>query len=288
MSVTDAPDFHILKCCNLGTVYNGVERESTFGQRASLVVPMGAQPPRNELGRCQQSLGLEFLCQNSCSNGIQRKQTVLVFTLENERHDILGKRVMNFKVCSCPKRDMGKEVNTTAPQRKRAAAQPPQPIVPSGKHPSKMICMQQPATQVVLVKHEPAAALLTSPGCGAQSPVPSDAAQSPDDRAVGQLSAGIDSFKFETGASPDTLPMSSPPPPSDTMMASGGGFALNITMPTRESAQHVLRCAYNEVTGNMARDKENSMKFIPYVRQLGECYLLASVLVLTCLIRTLF
>lgn len=81
----EVPAFHIVKCCNPGTDYRGVENGASFGQRASLVVPMGPQP-QNESGRCQQSLGLEFLCQNSCANGIQRKQTVLVFTLENDRY----------------------------------------------------------------------------------------------------------------------------------------------------------------------------------------------------------
>lgn len=80
------PAFHILKCCNPGTEYYGTENSSSFGQRSSLVVPMAPLSPSSAgSGRCQQSIGLEFLCQNSCSNGIQRKQTVLVFTLENDR-----------------------------------------------------------------------------------------------------------------------------------------------------------------------------------------------------------
>lgn len=79
------PAFHILKCCNPGTEYHGTENESWFGQRSSLLVPMGPLAASSSTGRCQESLGLEFLCQNSCSNGIQRKQTVLVFTLENDR-----------------------------------------------------------------------------------------------------------------------------------------------------------------------------------------------------------
>lgn len=86
---TEVPAFHILKCCNPGTEYFGIENGSLFGQRASLAVPLTANAPSPAAalsgGRVQQSLGLEFLCQNSCANGIQRKQTVLVFTLENER-----------------------------------------------------------------------------------------------------------------------------------------------------------------------------------------------------------
>lgn len=86
MMRNEVPSFHILKCCNPGTEYHGTENATWFGQRASLLVPMGPHAAVvNEDGRCQQSLGLEFLCQNSCANGIQRKQTVLVFTLENKQ-----------------------------------------------------------------------------------------------------------------------------------------------------------------------------------------------------------
>lgn len=33
---------------------------------------------------------------------------------------------------------------------------------------------------------------------------------------------------------------------------------VTLTMPSRESMQHVLRCAYNEVTGSMAKNGDNS------------------------------
>lgn len=83
--INEVPAFHILKCCHPDTLYTGEENQQVFGNRSAFVVPLDRFARMNEHGRCSQSLGLEFLCQNSCSNGIQRKQTVLVFTLENQR-----------------------------------------------------------------------------------------------------------------------------------------------------------------------------------------------------------
>lgn len=85
LQVNEVPAFHILKCCHPETIYAGEENQQTYGNRASLLVPLDRQARLNENGRRSQSLGLEFLCQNSCSNGIHRKQTVLMLTLENER-----------------------------------------------------------------------------------------------------------------------------------------------------------------------------------------------------------
>lgn len=209
----------------------------------------------------------------------------LHFSLPVRAHSnqILGKRVMHFKVCSCPKRDMSKEMNTAAPPRKRPAVGPPS----AGKQPStKQLCVT--ANTALSVKSEPPStpATLTpmpllTPSTGQSSPASQfggNSNSSPTDGGNGDggdanvtaLSTGIDSFKFEAAAvrTPDTLPMMSPPPPLQPQPANG--FGMNFVMPTRESAQHVLRCAYNEVTGSMARDRSNSMQYIPYARQLGE------------------
>lgn len=85
LQANEVPAFHILKCCHPETMYSGEENQQTYGNRASLLVPLDKRARINEDGRRSQSLGLEFLCQNSCSNGIHRKQTVLMLTLENDR-----------------------------------------------------------------------------------------------------------------------------------------------------------------------------------------------------------
>lgn len=97
------PD-HILHCVNSGTAvtYVGMPNGKVFGERLAVVVNMG-KIASNE------PLKIEFSCQNSCSGGMNRKSTTLVFTLEDQNQNILGRKVMHFKVCSCPRRDKEKD-----------------------------------------------------------------------------------------------------------------------------------------------------------------------------------
>lgn len=112
-------------------------------------------------------------------------------------HDIVGKTVMPFKVCSCPKRDMQRE-DTSQRSRKREREK----AVPSGKRPSKMPCLTE-------VKIEP--------------PTPSP------------------TKNFER-------------PFIDN---SRNAHTVTLTMPNKDCMKHVLRCAFNEVIGEMNRDKDH-------------------------------
>lgn len=80
----DVPESHILRCHHPNTNYCGEETKQTFGDRLSLVVPLGRATYEN--GLSSESIGLEFLCQSSCATGINRKPAAVVFTLENERY----------------------------------------------------------------------------------------------------------------------------------------------------------------------------------------------------------
>lgn len=111
------------------------------------------------------------------------------------RYEIIGKQVMPFKVCSCPKRDMKREEVSTN-TRKREARD-----VPHGKRPSKMVCSSE-------IKVEP--------------PTPS--------------------------------PVKNYEQPFADPQAS---HTVTLTMPNKDSMKHVLRCAFNEVTGAMARGSHN-------------------------------
>lgn len=93
---------HILRCSIPETQYVGVTTGKLFKDKLAILVPMGAVASN-------EPLKLQFTCQNSCSGGMNRKMTSIVFTLENQFCDILGRRVLNFKVCSCPKRDKEKD-----------------------------------------------------------------------------------------------------------------------------------------------------------------------------------
>ncbi|XP_037037423.1 cellular tumor antigen p53-like isoform X2 [Bradysia coprophila] len=190
------PQAHILKCCHPKTQYVGGENGHLFGERLSVVVPLD-RPVVNEDGYASESLMLEFMCQNSCTTGINRKSTAVVFTLENSRNEILGKRVMLFKVCSCPKRDMQREDTTYMPRKREAGSS----AIPYGKRPTKMACLTE-------IKTEPPA-----------TPCPSN------------------SFDEASRETPVTV---------------------TLTMPSKDSMQHVLRCAYNEVTGLMASKEDHS------------------------------
>lgn len=98
------PD-HILTCENIGACYEGIEGGKVFKDRLSVVVPL-------QNVAANEPLKLTFTCQNSCS-GMNRKSTSLIFTLEDDFKNVLGRKIMNFKVCSCPRRDKEKDEQTT-------------------------------------------------------------------------------------------------------------------------------------------------------------------------------
>lgn len=93
---------HILRCAVPETNYVGVETGKLFKDKLAVVVPMSAIASN-------EPLKLHFTCQNSCSGGINRKATAIVFTLEDQFCNVLGRQSLHFKVCSCPKRDKDKD-----------------------------------------------------------------------------------------------------------------------------------------------------------------------------------
>lgn len=110
---------HVLRCSTQDTEYLGVETGKLFQDKLALRIPMS----RVATG---EPLKLQFTCQNSCSGGMNRRHTSVIFTLENEVSDVLGRKVLNFKVCSCPKRDKEKdeEVLGKSLPKKRKLEQP--------------------------------------------------------------------------------------------------------------------------------------------------------------------
>lgn len=208
---------------------------------------------------------------------------------------------MPFKVCSCPKRDMSKEMNSAQPSRKRPANGAPPTTATGGGGGGK-----QPANKLVKLEAQPATTMpsppasnnqqqqqpMVSPGSDATngSNGGSQTTGSPQSEpdvgtaavVVRQVIGAMDSFKFESnndddddnnGLSPGPRHMTPPgggvQRPGGTG-GSGGPYAMQIVMPTRESAQRLLRSAYNEVCGEMARDKQNSLNFLPFAREIGE------------------
>lgn len=119
---------HILKCLTPYANHVGVEDGILFKDRLSVVVQL-QNCKRDEEGNVSEPIVYDFQCQNSCASGINRKSTSIVFTLEDQQYKILGKRVLPFKVCSCPKRDAEREQLDN--KRKLAGNEP----FPKGKRP---------------------------------------------------------------------------------------------------------------------------------------------------------
>ncbi|XP_055304579.1 cellular tumor antigen p53 isoform X8 [Sitodiplosis mosellana] len=117
----------IIRINNPKAVYWGDEAGETFGQRLSVVIPL-ENGHFDEDGNKTQDISCEFWCLSSCSSGINRRPTTLVFTLENVNCVLLGKGTQELKVCSCPKRDAERE----AVERKRKSEAVP---YPRGKKP---------------------------------------------------------------------------------------------------------------------------------------------------------
>lgn len=99
----------IIRINNPKALYCGFEDGETFGDRLSVVMPL-ENGNFDENGHKTQMISCEFLCQSSCSSGINRRPTTVVFTLENANGKLLGKKTQEFKVCSCPKRDSEREI----------------------------------------------------------------------------------------------------------------------------------------------------------------------------------
>lgn len=121
---------HVLKSLHPHANYQGTENGTIFKDRLSVVVPL-KNGTRDDVGNYSLAISYAFACQNSCTSGINRKSTSIVFTLEDINYRILGKKVVQFKVCSCPKRDAERETKHDNNKRKAAGAEP----FPKGKRP---------------------------------------------------------------------------------------------------------------------------------------------------------
>lgn len=91
---------HVVHCVNHASSIYQEENE-----HLSILTPLCAP----EAGSQYVPMCFKFFCKNSCVSGMNRRPTELVFTLENERKQILARRTLLVRICSCPKRDKQKE-----------------------------------------------------------------------------------------------------------------------------------------------------------------------------------
>ncbi|XP_032305479.1 uncharacterized protein LOC6501048 isoform X3 [Drosophila ananassae] len=99
---------NLLRCGNPNTIYCGTAQGKGISERYSVLIPLNVSRSggRNGGGLVRQTLAFNFVCQNSCFG---RKESCLVFCLENASGDIVGQDFLNVKVCTCPKRDHKQE-----------------------------------------------------------------------------------------------------------------------------------------------------------------------------------
>ena len=90
------PD-HLIRFDNPSAMYC----EDLESGRLSVVVPLG----RPQTGTSSIPMMLKFMCLGSDIGGINRRPLKIVFTLEDEKTNVLGRQVFEVRICCCPKRD---------------------------------------------------------------------------------------------------------------------------------------------------------------------------------------
>ena len=69
--------------------------------RLSVVAPLGW----TQGGASSISMLMKFMCLGSDVGGINRRPVRVIFTLEDENTNVIGRHVVDVRICCCPKRD---------------------------------------------------------------------------------------------------------------------------------------------------------------------------------------
>ena len=89
---------HLVRTSELNTVY---EENPRSGRLSTVVRTKEANP-----GCDYFTVSYQFMCLGSCMGGIGRRPICLVFTLESSSGEVLGRQVVELRICTCPLRDM--------------------------------------------------------------------------------------------------------------------------------------------------------------------------------------
>lgn len=91
---------HLIRCQEPSTSYH---QDSASGRHSVMTAIPDLQPGTNEVG-----LAYKFMDLGSCSGGLNRRDTAVIFTLELG-DNVIGRVVLPLRICTCPKRDMEQE-----------------------------------------------------------------------------------------------------------------------------------------------------------------------------------
>lgn len=234
---------HVMRCFNPSVRYVGTEQGVAFKDRLAVVVPLDTNAVDQVV---TSNVSLEFVCQNSCRI-INRRPTAIIFTLEDGHGQILGKKSLHLKVCSCPKRDKQKEEETLAPATKRKSDVGP--VAPPGKKVAKLSSSHRspsggsdhppalPAGKLAFIKKEPN---VRSPG----SPVPLSRSASGGARSLTPLNSAE--------------------------LVEQTATTIAVPMPTVSSAVKVAEYAFQVVAGDLVRcvDDDQRKHLAAYLTQI--------------------
>ncbi|XP_044756672.1 cellular tumor antigen p53 [Coccinella septempunctata] len=122
---------HIIRCPSNDKAFYLGDRDNN--QRLSVLFPLSYPQAGTDAVREM----FVFVCKSSCPTGMNRKPIEIIFTLEKYDGEILGRRILNVRICSCPKRDKEKEEKdsvskSTAPTGKKRKLEPKDKKIPSG------------------------------------------------------------------------------------------------------------------------------------------------------------
>jgi len=98
---------HIIRYQNEDTIYNEDTKSGRLFSKFQVSTP--------HKGTDTISRMIKFMCLGSDPGGINRRPIKVVFTLECEGR-VVGRRCLDVRVCSCPKRDLQQEENKAAQQ----------------------------------------------------------------------------------------------------------------------------------------------------------------------------
>ena len=103
---------HLIRVNHDAAIYH----EDTTSKRLSVLVPFD----RPQVGTNYCSHLFKFMCLGSDVGGINRRPLKVIFTLETENAEVLGRFNVDVRICSCPKRDKHQEESKFNQQKVKA------------------------------------------------------------------------------------------------------------------------------------------------------------------------